>query len=85
MTLNITTKKMRLAPNRVGKHTTLANALVVVIPLIKKSLRSVTSILKNGQTTKLITGTRRRADTTLFRTRENIRLIQTGYARSAHT
>ena len=77
--------KNRLAPNRVGKHTTLANARVVVIPLIKKSLRSVTSILKNGQTTKLITGTRRRADTTLFRTRENIRLIQTGYALSAHT
>ena len=85
MILNITTKKKQPAQRLVGKHMTLANARVVVIPPITKSLHSVTSILKLGPTTKLITGTRRRADTTLFRTRENIRLIQTGYALNAHT
>lgn len=78
-------KKMRPAQRLVGMNMIPANAKVVVIPLIKKSLRSVTSILKNGLPTKLITGTHRRADTTLFRTRENIRLIQTGYALNAHT
>jgi len=43
------------------------------------------TIRKNGAMTTHITGTHRRADTTLFRTRKNIRLIQTGYALSAHT